>query len=44
MGRKEWEGRDGIGREGLEGRDGNDGTEWEGNMIYVNVWEKMNNF
>ena len=44
MGRKEWEGRDGIGREGLEGRDGNDGTGWEGNMIYENVWEKMNNF
>ena len=38
IGRQGWhdKGRDGIGREGWTG--------WEGNMIYVNVREKMNNF
>jgi len=29
---------------GWEGRDGKGATGWEGNMIYVNVRKKMNNF
>ena len=49
MERQEWEGRDGNAGMGWEGRDGKEGmrregTGWEGNMIYVNVREKINNF
>ena len=44
MGRVRWDGKGGMGREGWEGGEGRNGMGRDGNMIYVNVREKMNNF
>ena len=44
MGRQGWDGKGGMGGMGRKGCEGKGRSGWEGNMIYVNVGEKMNNF